>query len=42
MPEKFPEDIKCIIDPVEGKGGIYVSNIEVAENPKTLQSKKLD
>lgn len=36
----FPEDIECIIEPKNGKGGIYVSNIEAAENPKTLQSIK--
>lgn len=29
-PQKFPEDIQCIIEPVKGRGGIYVSNIEAA------------
>lgn len=30
--QKFPEDIQCIIEPVQGRGGIYISNIEAAEN----------
>lgn len=34
----FPEDIECILEPKNGKGGIFVSNIEVAENPSTLKS----
>lgn len=38
----FPEDIECIIQPKNGKGGIYVSNIEVAENPQTLKSIRID
>jgi hypothetical protein len=38
MQQIFPEDIECIIEPILGRGAIYVSNIEVAENPKTLQS----
>lgn len=30
--QKFPEDIQCIIEPAQGRGGIYISNIEAAEN----------
>lgn len=40
IPKVFPEDIQCIVDPSIGnKGGIYISNIEVAENPRTLSCK---
>lgn len=39
--KKFPEDIQCIVQPEQGKGGIYISNIEVAENPQTLKSTKI-
>jgi hypothetical protein len=39
LPQKFPEDIECII---KGKsstqGSLYISNIEAAENLKTLKS----
>ena len=30
MNKKFPEEIACIVDPANGKGGIFISNIEVA------------
>ena len=33
----FPEDIECVMDPVNGKGGIYISNVEAAQNLKTLK-----
>ncbi len=36
--QKFPEDIQCIVEPVQGCGGIYVSNIQAAQNPLTLKS----
>lgn len=32
----WQEDIQCIVDPVNGRGGIYISNIEAASNPTTL------
>lgn len=35
----YPEDISCICDPVDGKGGIFVSNLEAAENINTLKRK---
>ena len=39
--KKFPEDIECIVTPSSsGCGGIFISNIEVAENPKTLACNK--
>lgn len=36
--QKFPEDIECVLEPVGGCGGLYLSNIEAAQNPRTLQS----
>jgi hypothetical protein len=33
----WKEDIDCIVDPVAGKGGIFISNLEAASNPLTLQ-----
>lgn len=38
LQQKFPEDIQCILEPLRGVGGIFISNIEAAENPKTLES----
>lgn len=35
----WEEDIECIIPPRQGKGAIFISNIEAASNPVTLQSK---
>ena len=32
----WEEDIQCIIEPHQGVGGIYISNIEAASNPRTL------
>jgi len=33
----YPEDIQCIQDPnQENTGGIYISNLEAAQNPRTL------
>lgn len=37
----FPEDIECVYQPLNGKGAIYVSNIEAASNPQTLASNQL-
>jgi hypothetical protein len=34
----FEEDIQCIIEPREGRGGIFISNLEAASNPDTLLS----
>lgn len=34
----FKEDIECIVEPLNGRGGIYISNIEAASNQKTLAS----
>lgn len=34
----FEEDIECIVDPIEGRGGIFISNLEAASNPTTLHS----
>ena len=35
----YQEDIECVHDPVNGKGGIFVGNLEAAENLQTLKSK---
>lgn len=38
----YPEDIECVVvssDP--SKGAIYISNVEAAENPKTLKSSSI-
>lgn len=37
----WQEDIQCIVDPVNGRGGIFISNIEAASNPGTLASNYL-
>ena len=33
----YPEDIECVIDPTNGKGGIFISNVEAAQNINTLK-----
>lgn len=36
--QSYPEDIECVLDPSgPGSGGIFVSNLEAAQNPRTLQ-----
>lgn len=34
----YPEDIECVHEPTNGKGGIYVGNLQAAENLQTLKS----
>jgi hypothetical protein len=34
----FQEDIQCILEPTNGQGAIFISNIEAAANPHTLLS----
>lgn len=34
----YPEDIECVVDGKNGKGAIYVGNLEASENVKTLKS----
>lgn len=36
-PTVYPEDIECIVDPVNAKGGIFISNVEAASNHLTLK-----
>ena len=36
--ETYPEDIQCIVEGIDGRGAIFVSNIEAALNPTTLES----
>lgn len=35
----YEEDYSCIIEPNNGRGGIFIGNLEAAENAKTLKSK---
>lgn len=34
----YPEDIECVHDSVNGKGGIFIGNLEAAQNLQTLKS----
>jgi hypothetical protein len=34
----YPEDITCIVEPTNGKGAIFIGNLEAAQNINTLQS----
>ena len=34
----WEEDIECIVTPKQGRGGIFISNIEAASNHATLGS----
>ena len=34
----YPEDIECVHDPINGKGGIFIGNLEAAQNLQTLKS----
>lgn len=34
----YPEDIECVHDPINGKGGIFLGNLEAAQNLQTLKS----
>ena len=33
----YPEDIECVLDPVDSRGGIFISNVEAASNLLTLR-----
>lgn len=36
-PHVYPEDIQCVLDPNQNNvGGIFISNLEAAQNPRTL------
>ena len=35
---KYPEDIECVVDPVRGRGGIFIGNLEASQNLVTLKS----
>ena len=37
----FPEDLDCVLEAADGKGGIYIGNLEAAENLQTLKSNSL-
>ena len=34
----FPEDIECVLEPTNGKGAIFIGNLEAAESLTTLKS----
>lgn len=34
----YEEDYSCVLDPVNGVGGIFIGNLEAAQNIKTLRS----
>lgn len=34
----YEEDYSCIIEPQNGKGGIFIGNLEASQNLKTLKS----
>ena len=34
----YPEEIECVLEPINGVGGLYISNLEAAENLATLKS----
>ena len=42
MQQVYQQDYSCILDPVEGKGALYIGNLEAAENPNTLHSNPRD
>ena len=37
-PKTYPEDYSCIIPPKGETGGIFIGNLEAAQNTNTLQS----
>jgi hypothetical protein len=37
----YAEDYSCVVDSRDGKGGIFIGNLEAAENPVTLKSTNL-
>jgi hypothetical protein len=34
----YQEDLSCILDPQDGKGGLFIGNLEAAQNITTLKS----
>lgn len=34
----YPEDIECVVDPINGIGGIFIGNLEASQNLLTLKS----
>lgn len=40
IPQKtYPEDYSCILTPNGSVGGLYIGNLEAAQNLNTLQSR---
>lgn len=38
----YAEDIECVVDPVNGIGGIFIGNLEASQNLATLRSTHAD
>lgn len=38
LQKTYPEDYSCILPPQGDKGGLYIGNLEAAQNTNTLQS----
>ena len=34
----YEEDYSCIVEPQNGRGGIFIGNLEASQNIKTLKS----
>ena len=41
MNQVYPEDYSCILPPQHNKGGLYIGNLEAAQNKHTLNSKPI-
>jgi hypothetical protein len=39
MRQVYPEDYSCILPPRSSAGGLFIGNLEAAQNLQTLQSK---
>ena len=37
-PTVYQQDYSCILDPINERGGLYIGNLEAAQNATTLQS----
>jgi len=38
MHQVYPEDYSCIIPPQQDRGGLFIGNLEAAQNKHTLHS----
>lgn len=37
-PTVYQQDYSCILDPQDDRGGLFIGNLEAAQNATTLQS----